>query len=87
MSDQTKITAPVRSEKVKDPGRLDQGKRLPEISKQAKEHKMRKKIESEREESTSWSLDYRDVIAIIGVIVAMASFGHSIRKSELQPEP
>ena len=67
--------------------RLAQGKRVAEISKQAKGRKMRKKIESEREELTSWGLDYKDVTAIIGVIVAVASFGHSIRKSELQPEP
>ena len=56
-----KITAVV---KTKDPRRLAAGKRLAEISQQAKERKLREKIKSEKEE-----VPVRNHIALAGLAV------------------
>ena len=65
---QTKITS-VEKEKVKDPRRVEQGKKLAAISREAKERKARERAEQQREaESKSESFSpYTLIIPAIGV--------------------
>lgn len=73
--DTVKITADVKSVKVKDPKRVAAGKKLAEISKVAKEKKMREMIVNE--ERGEWNYGY--IIGTLGVIIAGVSLWCAIR--------
>ena len=59
----TKVT----TQKVKVPKRVEAGKRLAQISKEAREKKMRAKIEAEMQAEKSWMVP---IIGIVGLVLA-----------------
>ena len=61
------ITAPKR-EKVKDPRRVELGKRLGAISKEAKARKARERQEQQRQESETSSYLLLVAVIVIGVV-------------------
>ena len=67
MSEETKITSVVKTEK--NPGRVSAGKRLAAISKEAKE---RKKLERENAVKESLNNDNYNNILVGGLVVAIA---------------
>lgn len=64
----TKITSD-KPVKIKDPKRVAQGKKLTEISKQAKERKMRERIEQETQEE-GWYIPFGYVVGTVGLSLA-----------------
>ena len=81
MSD-NKEAPKITSDKPKDPRRVEAGKRLAAISRQAKERKKMKMAESEEKDSGSPNSSY--LIAGIGILVGAASlyFSYKDDKSE-----
>ena len=68
---ETKITS-AEKERVKDPRRVEQGKKLAAISREAKERKARERTEQQREteaETKSESFNpYMMIVSVIGIV-------------------
>ena len=68
-----KITKVEKSEKIKDPRKVEAGKRLAVISREAKKRKARKRsavVKSEQREISDY-IDYRYFIGGVGVVAAV----------------
>ena len=77
--EQPKITT---VKKLKDPRRVEAGKRLAEISKRAKEDKLRKRIESENEQRSKeegWSISYGHMLGLVGTACAIGALYYARR--------
>ena len=76
--DQPKITT---VKKAKDPRRVEAGKRLAAISKEARERKMREKIESENKhkEDETWNINYGALFGVLGVTAAFGALYYARR--------
>lgn len=73
-TEETKITTDVK--KIKDPKKVERGKYLASISKQAKEDKMRRKIEEELKvngNDETWNFNSGHAVGLFGVGVAAAA--------------
>ena len=84
MSEETKITS---AEKSKDPKRIEAGKKLGAISRQAKEKKASvRKVESEFQISNLANVDPLTAIGVVGVVGMVAYYGYyRNRKSSKNP--
>ena len=78
--EQPKITT---VEKVKDPRRVAQGKRLAAISREAKAKKKQKRLEQQQQEEESGNLSYLLPVVIVGgVIATVRCYCYSKKKKE-----
>ena len=83
MSEENKVTAVEKSEKAKDPRKVELGKRLAKISREAKERKARQReAEREREKSEAKDIDriagfsdYVDFRYVVGGVTIVAALG------------
>ena len=81
-TEENKITTVEKSVKVKDPKRVEMGKRLAKISKEAKERKARQHFEQEEKEKLSLQqkeskeiTDYIDFRYFVGGVTLAAALG------------
>ena len=93
------VEAPiVTTKKEKDPRRVEAGKRLAAISKQAKERKRIERLERREApsyvvESTVASLDYTNymiTLSAVGVVVALATLWYTMyprKRAKVEEEP
>ena len=83
MDEQTKITT---VEKVKDPRRVAQGKRLAAISREAKARKKQERLEQQQQqEGESGNLSYLLPVVIVGGIIATVGCYCYSKKKEEEP--
>ena len=80
MSEETPKITTVKKEK--DPKRVEAGKRLAAISKEARERKMRERLE---QESGGWGVSYGLILGSIGVLAAVGSLYYA-RKDYVRQE-
>ena len=82
MSEQeVKITSVAKTE---DQKRVEAGKRLAMISKQAKERKMRQKIESEVEENNTGNLSNTYIFGLSGLVISIFGFNYTQKRFFLE---
>ena len=70
-----KVTAVEKSEKAKDPKKVELGKRLAKISKEAKERKARQREQLERSEENEEINNYIDFRYFVGGVTIVAALG------------
>lgn len=75
----TPIITSTEKTKIKDPKRVEAGKRLAAISKAAKERKMREKVVSEKEDD---GISYGYIIGTIGVVIAAGSLYYAMKQNQ-----
>ena len=80
MSEETPKITTVK--KKKDPKRVEAGKRLAAISKEARERKMRERLE---QESGGWGVSFGLILGSIGVLAAVGSLYYA-RKDYVRQE-
>ena len=74
-------------EKVKDPRRVEQGKKLATISREAKERKVRERAEAAKADTTMDVLPYLVIVAIVGAsIYGGYYYNNNIKKEEPSKE-
>ena len=75
MSDTPKITKAEKSEKIKDPRKVEAGNRFAAISREAKERKARERTAAEKTETNTedccTSIEYKYIIGGVGVVAAV----------------
>ena len=89
-----KITSDKKSEKIKDPRKVELGKRLAKISREAKERKARMRSEADREaghERTRFAKeinDYVDFRYFVGGVMVVALWGlyYAYKRDQRQSE-
>ena len=87
-----KVTAVEKSEKTKDPRKVELGKKLAKISKEAKERKARMRNESARESEQEQSLaeeineyvDFRYIVGGITIISALGGLYYAYKSDKIQ---
>ena len=80
------ITAP-KTEKVKDPRRVELGKRLGAISKEAKVRKARERKEQQRQESETPSYLLLVPVIVIGGAAAFGGYRYWFKDNVKEKEP
>ena len=80
-----KVTAVEKSDKVKDPRKVELGKRLGKISREAKERKARQQLErehNEKAEGINWNIDFGYVVGGAGLVTAVGSLYFAYKKDK-----
>ena len=85
-----KITSVLKSEKIKDPKKVAQGKKLAAISRQAKERKAKEREASIRKEEREHCEEGNGFLKYSSVLIPIILFGgyylFYLRKEEKEPE-
>ena len=84
-NDEKKVVAKITSDKPKDPKRVAQGKRLAVISKEAKERKMRERVQAENAQNSSYWTNIMlgtTAIGAIGYVVYHEVFKNKIKNKD-----
>ena len=89
MSDSPKITKTEKSEKIKDPRKVEAGKRLAAISREAKERKAREKVVTAKTakpdtQDSSTSIDYKYIIGGVGVVAAVGGLYFVYKRDRIE---
>ena len=85
-----KVTAVEKSEKAKDPRKVELGKRLAKISREAKERKARQQLEragsENANEETTRYIDFGYLVGGVGLVTAIGSLYFAYKKDKRESE-
>ena len=88
MSEENKVTAVEKSEKAKDPRKVELGKRLAKISREAKEREARQRSKSENKQSYRLEkeitdlIDFRYLIGGVTIVTALGGLYYAYKRDK-----
>ena len=84
-NDEKKVVTKITSDKPKDPKRVAQGKKLAVISKEAKERKMRERVQAENAQNSSYWTNIMlgtTAVGVIGYVVYYKVFKNKTKNKD-----